>query len=933
MLVTTFLLFFTACENTDETSEGIEQNATLEIVSDIVKLVDDSTNIAGYIEVASSGPKVDLKWNFPPECNVDTTQTAFKIGKGVCKIPVKWAKEKDGAYTSSSIAFDGGVLISAGNISKYVHLVWADKIDSTEITKNREILTRSEDVIPKAVVINLTPEQVNMDIVVGGGVFVEYTGASGVAVDQNQIAVSTNIDKSKIPIYITEPKLIEFSWINGIAPDVDFATKVDFKAGNIVKTCYINYSVPVEEPLVWEFISSSITDGNELPATNATLSVTVKTNKPWSLECTDAEISPLPDYGSGIGNKTLTLHIKDNPGPDTRPISVLVKSQGVLKEALTFTQQAPNTSGKTFEFILSDPVNNATIPSAGTTAIVKVKTDVAWWINLNGSIKNFPAGTLEEKTGTVTIPASSSTENQIVTYLIGYDNTIVESISYIQPAQGSDIGGTLDYESSNLPGGNIPTGGGVYTFTFTGTYTGNLQMRALLDGVAQTPSSAVTNKQPQVTIPANTGAIRNVSFQYKMADGNWIALPTSTDKIQDAGTAVGETLNYVSSNLPAGNIPATVTVYTFNFEGGYVGKLRVRAVDATTGTILFNGPIGTTHSPKVTVPANTDTTPRNIKFQYRLIDVANAPWEDLPASTNRIQDAGTGIEGTLDYVSSNLPTGNIPLAGGTYQFTFEGTYSGNLDVRALSEGNVLATGTAVTNKQPQVTIPANSATGTRPVTFEYRKGNGAWTALPTSTNRTQDGTNSGVIVPSVTLTPGGVIPEEGGTYTCTFTGGSGNVILRAMKKRVDSSTWTEAARTASTVVPGDVSIDIPDLDGLNATIAFEYSTDGGNTWIAINDNREQLNTWLIIDVPPYDTIVPATNGSLSFVLRGNYKKPVTITVKYGNEVIGTATGTAPSTLVVPVADNPSSSSRRISFSYPTIDGQGWVGAALTQAGK
>lgn len=832
MLVTTFLLFFTACENTDEMSEGIEQNARLEIVSDIVKLIDDSTNIAGYIEVVSSGPKVDLKWNFPPECNVDTTQTTFKMGKGVCKIPVKWAKEKDGAYTSSSIAFDGGVLISAGNISKYVHLIWADKIDSTEIAKKREIVTRSEEALPKAVVINLTPEQVNMDIVVGGGVFVEYTGASGVAVDQKQIAVSTNIDKSKIPIFITEPKLIEFSWIDGIAPDVDFATKVDFKAGNIVKTCYINYSVPVEEPLVWEFISSSITDGNELPATNATLSVTVKTNKPWSLECTDAEISPLPDYGSGIGNKTLTLHIKDNPGPDSRPILVLVKSQGVLKETLTFTQQAPNTSGKTFEFILSDPVNNATIPSAGTTATVKVKTDVAWWINLNGSIKNFPAGVLEEKTGTVTIPASTSTENQIITYLIGYDNTIVESISYIQPAQGSDIGGTLEYESSNLPGGNIPTDGGVYTFTFSGTYTGNLQMRVLLDGVAQTPSSAVTNKQPQVTIPANTGAMRNVSFQYKMADGNWIALPTSTNKIQDAGTGGNETLNYVSSNLPTGNIPATATVYTFNFEGGYTGRLRVRAVDATTGTVLFNGPIGTTHSPKVTVPANPDTTPRNIKFQYRLIDVENSPWEDLPTSTNRIQD----------------------------------------------------------------------------------------------------GASSEAIIPSATLLPGGDVPEEGGTYTCTFTGGSGNVILRAMKKHLNSST-TEAARSALTAVPGNVSVIVPTLGGVNATISFEYSTDGGNTWIAINDNRNQLNTWLFVDAPPRETIVPATNGSISFGLRGNFTQPVTIYVKYEGREIGRATGYAPGTLVVPVEDNPSSSPRRIAFSYQTVDGEGWIGAELTQAGN
>ena len=770
MFVVSLLCIFTSCENTDETAGVMGKNATLEIVSDIVKLVNDSTNIAGYVEVASSSPELELKWNFPPECNVDTTQTTFKMGKGVCKIPVKWAKEKDGAYTSSSMAFAGGILVSTGNISKYVHLIWADKIDSTEIVKEREIVTRSEEPLPKAVVINLTPEQVNMDIVVGGGVAVEYSGAAFVSVDQNQVATSTNIDKGKIPLFITEPKIIEFSWIDGVAPDTDFATKVDFKAGGIVKTCYINYTVPVEEPLVWEFINSSITDGNELPATNATLSVTVKTNKPWSIESTTAEISPLPDYGTGIGVKTLTLHIKDNPGPDPRPISVLVKSQGVLKKALTFTQQAPNTSGKIFEFISSDPVNNATIPSTGTTATVKVKTDVAWWINQNGSIKNFPAGTLGEKTGTVTIPASTSNLNQIVTYLIGYDNTIVETISYIQPAQGSDIGGTLNYEGSNLPGQNIPVDGGTYTFTFRGSYTGNVQMRVLLDGVAQTPGSAVTNKQPQVTVPTNTGAVRNVTFQYKLADGNWMALPTETNKVQDAGTGGDtETLTYINSNLPEGNIPVAGGLYAITFEGGYTGQLRVRSVDATTGAVLFNGPIGTTHNPKVTVPANTTTNTRNIKFQYRLIDIAGSLWEDLPANTNRIQDANSGETGTVT-PSALTPQGTISEWGQTFYCTFTGNFTGDIMLQAITDGgSTIYTGdTGKVGAKLSVMVEQLKGPN-RPVTFQYSIDGGKnWIDI-----EIRDQINEKLQIGSLTPSSGSItdnIPVTGETFTITFSG-------------------------------------------------------------------------------------------------------------------------------------------------------------------
>lgn len=832
MLISLFSVF-TGCENRDEVNSTDNQNVIFDIATKFVRLENDSTNMAGVLEITSNIPEIELKWNVLPKCNIDTSLTSVPVKGGSCSIPIKWRELTDSVnYAPQSIAFNGGVLVTAGELSKYVPIVWADEVDSVKLCNTASVQTRANEALPKAEMLELTPrETLNMQKVNGGAFFVDFSGMSAVFIDATEIQESTNIDVSQISPIIRTPTIIDLKW-DPEAPEINFSTRVTCSGGSISKTLNINYIVPFEEPLIWEFINSSTTDGNDLPATNATVSIMVKTNKPWSIESTTAEISPVPDYGTGIGIKTLTLHIKDNPGPDPRPVSVLVKSEGVLKEALSFTQLAPNSAEKALVFISSDPEHGATILSGGTTATVKVKTNVAWWIDLNGNKTNFPAGEMGEKIGTINIPTSTSTSNQIVSYMVGYDNTIVKTISYIQPAQGSDIGGTLEYESSNLPTGNIPSDGGTFIFTFSGSYTGNVQVRALLDGIAQTPGSAVTNKQPQVTIPANTGAMRNVSFQYKMADGNWIALPTSTNKIQDAGTSGGETLNYVSSNLPAGNIPATVTVYTFNFEGGYAGRLRVRAVDATTGTVLFNGPIGTTHSPKATVPANTDTTPRNIKFQYRLIDVENSPWEDLP----------------------------------------------------------------------------------------------------TSTNRTQDGASSEAIIPSATLSPGGDVPEEGGTYTCTFTGGSGNVILRAMKKHLNSST-TEAARSAVTAVPGDVSVIVPTLGGVNATISFEYSTDGGNTWIAINDDRNQLNTWLFVDAPPRETIVPATNGSISFGLRGNSTQPVTIYVKYEGREIGRATGYAPGTLVVPVEDNPSSSLRRIAFSYQTVDGEGWIGAELIQAGK
>ena len=731
-----FISFFAGCENRDEVNGTDKQNVIFNIDTKFVRLANDSTDLAGVLEVTSNVPEIKLKWNVSPKCNVDTSLTSIPVQEGSCIIPIKWRELTDSVnYAPQSVAFNGGVLVTAGEYSKYVPLVWADEVDSVKLCNMSSVRTRADEAPPAQEILNLTPpETLNMTKATGGAFFVDFSGISAVFIDAAEIQDFTNIDVSRIPPIIRTPSIVELKW-NPQAPETNFYTRISCMGGSITKILNINYVVPIDEPLVWEFISSSVTDGNDLPAAGATVIITAKTNKPWSIESSTAEISPVPDYGTGIGIKTLTLHIQDNPGPDPRPVSVLVKSQGVLKESLTFTQLAPNGAEGALEFISSDPVSGATISSAGITSTVKVKTNAAWWIDLNGSKTTFPAGAMGEKTGTITVPASTSTTNQIVTYTIGYNNTIVKSISYIQPAQGSEVGGTLEY---------------------------------------------------------------------------------------------------ISSNLPAGNIPATAKVYTFNFKGGYTGQLRVRSVDAATGNVLFNGPIGTSHTPKVTVPANTSTNTRNIKFQYRLIDVTEAQWEDLPASTNRIQDGETASE---------------------------------------------------------------------------------------------------EIKPSKTLSPGGNIPEDGGRYTCTFTGGSGNVILKAMKTRVNSTTATEAARSASIAVPGDVSVIVPLLDGLNATISFEYSIDNGQNWIPLNDNRNQLNTWLIVDAPPRETIVPATNGSISFVLKGNAKQPVTIYVKYEGREIGHATGYAPSTLVVPVEDNPSSSPRRIAFSYRTVDGQGWLGAELTQAGK
>lgn len=531
------LLMLYACNAEDDGMSIKKQGTGFDISSTFVRLLDDSTQTAGYLDITVDTPELKLKWNTLPACNIDTTITTVKVPSGKYRLPIKWDKlQKDNLYGPITKAFEAGVTISDGVQSKYVRLFWTDGIDSTQIAKESDVMTRSGDEERGVIMLELLPtEEVIMDKNIGGAVYVDFSGVAIVKLDPTNLTDETHIDKSSLPKLITKPQEVDFEWENGIAPDVNFVKLVRFSASSSVyKDAVVTYRIPPVMKPKYEFISSSPVNESILPVTGANITITVNTNVPWSIEGDLGIATSVYDNDViGIGNRDLEFPIRTNTSSNQRTVTVIIKSQGVAKDTLTFKQLA-----------------------------------------------------------------------------------------------------------------------------------------------------------------------------------------------------------------------------------------NERKIEAST-----------------------------------------------------------------------------------------------------------------------------------------------------------------------TLSPSGDIPEDGETYTCTFTGGTGNVILKAMKKRVNSNIWTEAIRSASTAVPGDVSVTVPELSGLNATISFEYSTDGGNTWSVINDNRNQLNTWILIDYPSKETIVAATNGSISFGLRGNAKQPITIYVKYEGKEIGRATGYAPGTLIVPVEDNPSSSPRSISFSHRTIDGEGWVGANLTQAGK
>lgn len=819
-IICIFLFLLSGCENKDEISTG---SGSLLNVSSIVRLANDSTQMAGALAIPYSGLKVDLKWNVP-ECNIDTSQTTAFAENGICKIPIKWLqRDSTGNYAPKSKAFDGGLMISDGNISKYVHLIWADKIDSVKIMQESNVTTRSGEALPRAVVLEVTPLTLNMDKVVGGAVYVEFSGIAGVLVDQNYISESTNIVKDSIPVFLSTPRLIHLKWIDGIAPADNFSTQLRFMAGNIMKTTYINYTVPVEPPLIWTLISSNPANGSTLPSTYTEVSVQVRTNRRWSVESSVSEDSPVIDTTTGIGDKTLTIHISANTTGAARSVTVLVKSQNELKETLSFIQPAVNEGdvGTSFQFVSANPANNATIPASGTTATIKVNTDYAWWINLNGVKTSYPAGALGEKTGTLAIPANPTADNRIVTFTVGHGETTVQTINYIQ--LGTNGGGT------------------------------------------------------------------GTAFQFISAD------PAN------------------NATIASGGVTATVKVNTdyawwINYNGTKT-TYTAGALGEKTGTLA--------------IPANPTTANRIVTY--------TVGYDETTVETINYIQSGDGTDNTLEYQSSTLPTGNIPQSGGTYTFTFTGTYTGGVQVRALANGTVIATGTEVTNKQPSVAVTNNTLTTTRNITFQYKRADGDWVALPASTNRVQDGTGGGggddtfAIGP---ILPTGDVPELGKTYYCTFSGkGADAVIFRAFRN------GREVARSGEGVVtPGSVTygVAVPELEpDPNSYVYFEYSTNNGATWIDMNDRRWQKHDWIVVNTESI-SLYPAKNAGCRFYVSGTAQREVVMLAFVDGVQVNRVTcypTPEQQVIFVSIPDNPGPNRRNVSFSW-SYDNTIWSSTSL-----
>lgn len=651
---------------------------SLKVDAQFLKLIDDTTSfVAGELCIDAPGnEKVAIKWNVLPECNLDTTVVSLPVENGKARLPIKWRSCSRGyQHASDSLAFDAGVIISTEDEAKYVRLLWADKIDSLSLAQNPVIMETLQSPYPDSKKFTVSPLVLNLQENIGGSMYMEGDELR-VEVDLSELTSNLNIEMDSI---ITKPlsigvsennSFLEFRWKKDtVPPSFSFIRPIYLTAGDVTVTAHIVYKYREDPPAFYRFISALPDIPGNISAVNGFVTVTIETNKEWSISSIYSDNVVADTDASGLKTRVMRIPINDNPNPEQRLVQVIIKSQGTVKDTINIYQLG------------TEPVIN------------------------------------------------------------------------------------LAYLRDDMPT-PLPKVGGEYTFTFTGDNPGTIQVRAMSGGEELFVGTPVTGLEAKVTVPENPNITdRNVTFQYKVNNGEWASLPVETNRVQ-LGTDGGETpyLEYVSNTLPTGNIPQPGASYSFEFRGTYQGRLRVRAI--IDGTPILGDMVNAGNwNPAVTVPANLTTAVRSVRFQYRPFDATDAAlnkWTNFPnGGITKNQDAST-TTGTVN-PGSLTPAGPIPDDGGTYSCVFTGNYTGDIFMRAMDGNKELDRNSGKIDTSISVDIP-KIVDPNRTITFEYSlTGDAPWTYLDEREQKHET-----VIYGS--LEPMGDIPYGGGTYTMKISG-------------------------------------------------------------------------------------------------------------------------------------------------------------------
>lgn len=604
------LLVVTACsdENRNDIPDSGGKSSNLTASADFIRLSDDSTNVAGVLLINACTPKVELKWNVPMESNIDTTQTTLDLPNGTGKLPIKWIRHlSDSVYGPTTMAFNGGVLITSGEYSKYVSLIWADEVDSTAIAIHPVVCTRATDE-PLPVVTELTLSTNRIDLFAGNmsretlAVMFNRNVYPLVNFKKDNYSWKSDLIYDNLPSFAMEEfSTYEFGWKQDAVPTASFVSTLIVSQSSISKYVSIIYTHKIPEPPMFQYEKCIPATTSLLSSVGAVVAISANTNQKWQISSTESALSPTTGPAGDYGLKTLAIAIDDNPTYQERDVQVSVTSElGGDPVILNFRQQA-KSNPFTVTNITPSPGND--IPALGGEVNVNVLTDVEWWIESLGQRADISGDKL---TGKITIPTNPGTTERKITVRVGHGGTIDTTFVYKQL-----VGNYLEF-ASIMPIGNIPVTGGNYTLTFFGDYAGGILVEAYIDDMpgVLTTSNTAYDKKPLIQIPANSGNLndRTIKFRYKKENSNIMEkIPTAT-KIQN-GTQI--TPNEIYPNT---DIAAKGGTYKCSFSGIYSGTIYVCAKAGGVTLVQNTGTIG--QMIDLLIPSNTGTTKRTLTFFY-----------------------------------------------------------------------------------------------------------------------------------------------------------------------------------------------------------------------------------------------------------------------------------------------------------------------------
>lgn len=708
------LLAFTACSEDYEESPTVQINEKgFEPNVSFLRLQDDSTDVAGILNIATNSKHIELRWVVSSECNLDTTVTLENLANGKYRLPIKWIKKSnEGTYGPAYTAFCAGVRILDGEQNKYVPLIWADEVDTVKVMKyieGMQVKTRAGETEEYAVnEITICAEMpIQLDKDTCGVIPFSFPPTLGTCMTDYTDFEYINgqegygMDLSGIELYYfdAEPavNIIPLKWGDTGAPtnkNVMGHIRISSMSG-FDKYAYFQYNVPKEK--VWEYIETKPDTLSTLPATRASVIAIANTNYPWSLQFKneDGTIDTVRSVKSAEGEQSLIMRIPDNKDLAIKNVIIDVFSEDTLKLHLKFTQSAASGS---FAIDSVVPAITEKLDGMGEKVYVHVTTSRNWWIEYNGDRHPF---TTDDKVGFIDIPQNPAYQNRDIVINVGYENTVVGTYRYTQA-----FASELKYMGCSMPD-SIPVQGNTYAFHFGGAYQGSLQLQALVDNEVIVVGASSLSKDLTLVIPSNSLNLntRTVKIQYKKGDENW----------QDLGEERGQkAAEIIPSILPTTDIPREGATYAGMFSGSYTGTVFMEVRDKD-GNVVDNGQSQVPGTVNVVIGVWTGTDDRKLSFYYK------AGTQDWKLMGERTQVTGTVNVGII------TPPGNIPSGGKPYNCMFTGTYPDDITFRAADkDGNTIASQTGRMPLTFTINIPANESKDTREVYFQYRKKNGVW---------------------------------------------------------------------------------------------------------------------------------------------------------------------------------------------------------------